>query len=109
MTVISRAQWGAEESMRRATPVYDNGIRAGVIHHSATGNNYAPNESAAIVRSIYAYHTRTRGWGDVADPIQKRVGGVTRASGIADITMGEDARQRARDAPAEPGVWTTGG
>lgn len=64
--VISRSQWGADESMRRASPVYDNMIRAAIIHHSATGNNYDPNESAAIVRSIYAYHTRTMGWADVA-------------------------------------------
>lgn len=64
--VISRGQWGADESLRRAAPVYDNAIRAGIIHHSATGNNYAPNESAAIVRSIYAYHTRSMGWADIA-------------------------------------------
>ena len=64
--VISRAQWGADESMRRGAPLYDNGIRAGVVHHSATGNNYAPQDSAAIVRSIFAYHTRDLGWGDIA-------------------------------------------
>ncbi len=46
--------------------MYDNMIRAAIVHHSATGNNYAANESAAIVRSIFTYHTRTMGWGDVA-------------------------------------------
>ena len=64
--IISRSQWGADESMRRGAPAYDTMIRAGIIHHSATGNNYAPTESAAIVRSIYAYHTRTLGWADIA-------------------------------------------
>ncbi|WP_423797233.1 hypothetical protein [Mycolicibacterium tusciae] len=64
--IISRGQWGADESLRRAAPLYDNAIRAGIIHHSATGNNYAPNESATIVRSIYAYHTRSMGWTDIA-------------------------------------------
>jgi uncharacterized protein with LGFP repeats len=64
--IISRAQWGADESMRCPNPVYDDGIRAGVVHHTAGSNDYAPQDSAAIVRSIYAYHTRTLGWCDVA-------------------------------------------
>ena len=65
-TIISRGQWGADESMRRGTPLYDNGIRAGVVHHTATNNDYSPTDTAGIVRSIYAYHTRTLGWDDIA-------------------------------------------
>jgi uncharacterized protein with LGFP repeats len=65
-TVINRAQWGADESMRCGDPRYDNGIRAGVVHHTAGSNAYAPQDSAGIVRSIYAYHTRTLGWCDIA-------------------------------------------
>lgn len=64
--VISRAQWGADESLRSRAPVYDSGIQAGVVHHTATVNDYAPQDSAAIVRSIYAYHTRNLGWPDIA-------------------------------------------
>ena len=64
--VISRAQWGAEESMRCGNPVYDNGIRAGIVHHTAGSNDYAPEDSAGIVRSIFEYHTRTLGWCDIA-------------------------------------------
>ena len=45
---------------------YDNGIRAGIVHHTAGSNDYAPEDSAGIVRSIYAYHTRTLGWCDIA-------------------------------------------
>jgi len=60
--IISRAQWGAGTSMRCGGPSYGNGIRAAVVHHTATGNDYAPEDSAAIVRSIYAYHTMTLGW-----------------------------------------------
>ena len=66
VNIMSRAEWGADESMRRGAPVYDNGIKAGIVHHSATGNDYAPADSAAIVRSIFAYHTRALGWGDIA-------------------------------------------
>jgi uncharacterized protein with LGFP repeats len=64
--IISRAQWGADEGMRCGNPVYDNGIRAAVVHHTAGSNDYAPQDSAGIVRSIYEYHTRTLGWCDIA-------------------------------------------
>lgn len=46
--------------------MYADAIQAAIIHHSATGNTYAPHESAANVRSIYAYHTRSMGWVDIA-------------------------------------------
>ncbi len=65
VNIISRAGWGANESMRRGGPRYGSGIRAGIVHHSATGNDYAPTDSAAIVRSIYECHTLTDGWGDI--------------------------------------------
>jgi uncharacterized protein with LGFP repeats len=64
--IINRAQWGADESMRCGNPRYDKGIRAGIVHHTAGSNDYAPQDSAGIVRSIYEYHTRTLGWCDVA-------------------------------------------
>ena len=64
--VITRAQWGADESMKCPNTVYDNGVRAGIVHHTAGSNDYGPQDSAAIVRSIYAYHTRTLGWCDIA-------------------------------------------
>jgi uncharacterized protein with LGFP repeats len=85
--IISRAQWGADESMRGGAPVYNNGIRAGVVHHTAGVNDYAPQDSAGIVRSIYAYHTRTLGWPDIAynalvdkygQVFEGRFGGITR-------------------------------
>jgi uncharacterized protein with LGFP repeats len=87
-TITNRAQWGADESMRRGAPLYDNGIRAGIVHHTATANDYSPTDSAGIVRSIYAYHTRNLGWGDIAynalvdkygQVFEGRYGGMTRA------------------------------
>jgi uncharacterized protein with LGFP repeats len=65
--IITRAQWGADESLRCPAPIkYDNGIRAGIVHHTAGSNEYTPDDSAAIVRAIYAYHARTLGWCDIA-------------------------------------------
>ncbi|MED5816474.1 N-acetylmuramoyl-L-alanine amidase [Mycolicibacterium sp. 050232] len=65
-TIITRAQWGANESMRCGNTVYDKGIRAGIVHHTAGSNDYAPEDSAGIIRSIYEYHTRELGWCDIA-------------------------------------------
>jgi uncharacterized protein with LGFP repeats len=64
--IINRNQWGADESMRCGNPRYDKGIRAGIVHHTAGSNDYAPQDSAGIIRSIYEYHTRTLGWCDIA-------------------------------------------
>ena len=85
--IIGRAQWGADESMKCGNTVYDNGVRAGVVHHTAGSNDYAPEDSAGIVRSIYEYHTRTLGWCDIAynalidkygQVFEGRAGGMTR-------------------------------
>lgn len=65
-TIIGRAQWGADESMRCGNTVYDKRIRAGIVHHTAGSNDYAPEDSAGIIRSIYEYHTRELGWCDIA-------------------------------------------
>jgi uncharacterized protein with LGFP repeats len=63
--VISRAQWGADESLRCEDPTYDDGVSAITVHHTAGRNDYARNESPAIVRAIYAYHAKTLGWCDI--------------------------------------------
>ena len=41
-------------------------MRAGIVHHTAGSNDYSPEDSAAIVRAIFAYHTGTLGWCDIA-------------------------------------------
>ena len=65
-SIISRAEWGADESLRCGSPQYDNGIRAAVIHHTAGSNDYSPLESAGIIKAIYTYHSKTLGWCDIA-------------------------------------------
>ncbi|HEX5144903.1 MAG TPA: N-acetylmuramoyl-L-alanine amidase, partial [Mycobacterium sp.] len=64
--IISRAQWGADEAAGCGGPRYDQGVRAAIVHHTAGSNDYSPEDSAAIVRAIDAYHTRTLGWCDIA-------------------------------------------
>lgn len=64
--IISRADWGADESLRCGSPQYDKGIRAAVVHHTAGSNDYSPQDSAGIVKAIYTYHSKTLGWCDIA-------------------------------------------
>ncbi|MBF6173487.1 N-acetylmuramoyl-L-alanine amidase [Nocardia blacklockiae] len=63
--VISRAQWGADESIRCEEPTYDDGLGGITVHHTAGRNDYSQAESAGIVRAIYAYHAKTLGWCDI--------------------------------------------
>jgi uncharacterized protein with LGFP repeats len=63
--IISRGQWGADESIRGWDPEYASTIKAATIHHTADGNNYSAAQVPAMMRSIYAYHAQTRGWGDI--------------------------------------------
>ena len=63
--IYSRAQWGANERMRDAGSLHYFEVHAGFVHHTVNANNYTRDEVPGILRSIYAYHTQTRGWSDV--------------------------------------------
>ena len=63
--VITRAQWGADESIRCSEPTYDDSLKETVVHHTAGTNDYTREQSAEIVRGIYAYHAQTLGWCDI--------------------------------------------
>ncbi|MBH0778989.1 N-acetylmuramoyl-L-alanine amidase [Nocardia bovistercoris] len=63
--VITRAQWGADESLRCEDPTYDDALGGVTVHHTAGRNDYGKAESAGIVRAIYTYHARTLGWCDI--------------------------------------------
>jgi hypothetical protein len=62
--IVTRAQWGADESLRRGTPSYAT-VKMAFVHHTDTGNDYTAADAPAIVRAIYAYHTQTLGWSDI--------------------------------------------
>jgi putative cell wall-binding protein len=63
--IVSRAGWGADESLRKGSPSYARRVRAGVVHHTAGNNAYTAAEAPAVVRGIYRYHTQTQGWSDI--------------------------------------------
>lgn len=64
-TIITRRQWGADESLRGST-TYSTTVKAITIHHTASSNDYSAATAAAQIRGIYAYDTKGLGWSDIA-------------------------------------------
>nr|WP_255603125.1 N-acetylmuramoyl-L-alanine amidase [Oscillochloris sp. ZM17-4] len=65
--VVSRTAWGNPDGQgSRAAPVFYP-VNHIVIHHTADSNSLAGSEKswADRVRAEWAFHTYTRGWGDV--------------------------------------------
>jgi hypothetical protein len=63
--IVSRAAWGADESLGSPWPESSGTLKAIYVHHTAGTNSYSPDQSAAIVRGVLAYHTRSNGWPDI--------------------------------------------
>ena len=64
-TIFSRAQWGADESIRNKSALRYGTISAGFVHHTVNANDYTEAQVPALLRSIYAYHVKSRGWSDI--------------------------------------------
>jgi Ca2+-binding RTX toxin-like protein len=64
--IITRAQWGADESLRRCGPYYADRLRAAYVHHTAGTNTYTRDQADNVVRGIHAFHVQGRGWCDIA-------------------------------------------
>lgn len=60
--IISRAGWGANESLVNSEPEYER-PRKFVIHHTVT-SNFSPDPAVAV-RAVFYYHAVTLGWGDI--------------------------------------------
>ncbi len=64
-TIYSRAQWGADESIRNKKSLRYGTVSAGFVHHTVNANDYTEAQVPGIMRSIYAYHVKSRGWSDI--------------------------------------------
>ncbi len=60
VNIISRKACGANEGIRCQNPTYDDSTGGATVHHTAETNNYTREQSAGIVRGIYAYHAQAR-------------------------------------------------
>ena len=95
-TIITRAEWGADESLRNCAPTYlTSPLKAAVLHHTAGSNSLhrrgrRPPRSA----SDYAYHTKSLGWCDLGyNFVVDRFGRIYegRAGGVDRLVQGAHA------------------
>ncbi len=86
--ILTRADWGADESIVRAEPRYADSVHLALVHHTAGSNSYTRAQSASIVRGIELYHVKANGWNDIGynflvdrygQVFEGRRGGMTRA------------------------------
>jgi flagellar hook assembly protein FlgD len=63
--IIPRSGWQADESIRRAPPVYAPSLEFAIVHHTVNANSYSCSQSASIVRGIEIYHVKGNGWNDI--------------------------------------------
>src|SRR5688500_15955654 len=61
--VVTRSQWGADESIRKSDDPSFAPVKKLIVHHTDTPNG--DPDPAATVRAIYSYHVQTRGWNDI--------------------------------------------
>lgn len=128
--IIPRSHWGAGAYGRCGKPVESGPVHAAVVHHTAGSNDYAPEDSAEIIRAIYAYHTRTLGWCDIGynalvdkygQVFEGRAGGLTRGImgshaggfnrntwGVSMIGTFDDAPPRRSNSRRSAGCWAGG-
>lgn len=94
--IISRAGWGADESMRACQPDYSTEYVSAAVHHTASANGYSAEAVPGIIRGFYAYHTLPeasggRGWCDIGyNFLVDRFGRIFegRAGGISSTVVG---------------------
>ncbi|MET7457441.1 N-acetylmuramoyl-L-alanine amidase [Streptomyces sp. NPDC005574] len=128
---MSRAAWGADESLNNEAPEYGTTINAVFVHHTAQTNSYSCTDSPAIVRGLRALHLN-QGWKDIGynfvvdkcgTIFEGRKGGIDRpvigaqAEGFNTNTTGiavigtfttEDAPVAAKAAIARVAAWKLG-
>ena len=63
--IVSRAQWGADESWKTCAPEYAPAVRFAVLHHTVTANDYKPEDVPRLMQGMYYFHAKVRGWCDL--------------------------------------------
>jgi hypothetical protein len=68
---ITRAQWGANESIRNtapdcaSNPEYASTVQNAIVHHTVNVNTYSADEADDLVRGIYEFHVQANRWCDI--------------------------------------------
>ncbi len=62
--IIARRAWAQGLARPRHLPEY-GAIMMAFVHHTVNPNGYAPADVPAMLRAIFEYHVRVRGWWDI--------------------------------------------
>ena len=65
-TIITRAQWGADESLRGRAPRYSPTIKVGFVHHTASTSGYSADDAPRQMRNLYAWYVKGLRYSDMA-------------------------------------------
>lgn len=85
--IVTRARWGADESLRHEAKHQGHAVRVVFLHHTDSGNGYKCDQVPKIIRGIYTGHVKDHRWDDVAYNFfvdkcgtiyEGRAGGITR-------------------------------
>ena len=63
--IVTRAEWGADETWRDPVPRVGTTLLAGIVHHTASTNNYTAAQAPAQMRNLYAYFTKSLNYADM--------------------------------------------
>jgi hypothetical protein len=63
--IVTRAEWGADETWRDPVPRVGTTLLAGIVHHTASTNNYTADQAPAQMRNLYAYFTKSLNYADM--------------------------------------------
>ena len=89
--IITRRGWGADERLRERKFVYTKKSKAAFVHHTASGNGYRCTQAPSLIRGIYRYHVKSRGWRDIGyNFLVDKCGNIYegRAGGVAKPVLG---------------------
>ncbi|HEV3000805.1 MAG TPA: N-acetylmuramoyl-L-alanine amidase [Solirubrobacteraceae bacterium] len=62
--IVPRWEWAGDQCQPRDAPAHGE-VRMAFVHHTVTANDYAPEDSRAMVLGICRYHRNSNGWDDI--------------------------------------------
>ncbi len=116
--IVTRAEWGANESLRDKKLENSDTFKVAFVHHSAGSNNYSRSESPAVVRGLYSYYVNTLKYADmgynflvdkygtiyegragsITEPVRSAASGGFNTDTLAVVAMGNFETATASDA-----------